>query len=84
MEETMNQHPAEIDRLKAAFAEATTAFLEQAEQKLALAHAINDDDQVVKEQIKVAVMKSARSIFQGCYWQMLESRMESQNDKDSR
>jgi hypothetical protein len=77
MEETMNQYPAEIDRLKAAFAEATAAFLEQAEQKLALALALNDQDLVVKEQIKMEVMKSARGIFQRCYSQVLESQKEA-------
>jgi hypothetical protein len=76
----MNQQQLEIDRLKAAFADVTDTFLEQAEQKLALAHALDDQDLVIKEQIKMEVMKSARGIFQRCYLQVLESKTEVGND----
>jgi hypothetical protein len=72
----MNHHETEIERLKAAFAEATNVFLEQAEQKLALARALNDQDLIVIEQIKMKVMKGARGIFQRCYLQVLESQKE--------
>jgi hypothetical protein len=65
---------SDIDRLKAAFAAATAAFMEKTEQKLALARALNDQEAMVKEHIKMQVMKEARGIFQACYLDVVQNK----------
>jgi hypothetical protein len=74
MNETAALETADIDRLKAAFAAATAAFMEKTEQKLALARALNDQEAMVKEHIKMQVMKEAQGIFQGCFLDVVQSR----------
>jgi hypothetical protein len=74
MDQTAALETADIDRLKAAFAAATTAFMEKTEQKLALARALNDREAMVKEHIKIQVMKEAQGIFQSCYLDVVQSR----------
>jgi hypothetical protein len=74
MNETTASETAVIDRLKTAFAAETAAFLEKTEQKLALARALNDQEAMVKEHIKIQVMKEARGIFQACYLDVVQSR----------
>jgi cobalamin biosynthesis protein CbiG len=65
---------ADIDQLKAAFAAATAAFLEKTEQKLILARTLNDRESMVKEHIKMQVMKEARGIFHRCYLNVLQNK----------
>jgi hypothetical protein len=74
MNETAALETADIDRLKAAFAAAKTAFMEKTEQKLALARTLNDQEAMVKEHIKIQVMKEAQGIFQSCYLDVVQSR----------
>jgi hypothetical protein len=74
MNKTTALETAEIDRLKTAFATATADFLERTEQKLALARALNDQEAMVKEHIKIQVMKEAQGIFQSCYLNILQSK----------
>jgi hypothetical protein len=74
MIETAALETADIDRLKAAFGAATTAFMERTEQKLALARALNDQEAMVKEHIKIQVIKEAQGIFQSCYLDVVQSR----------
>lgn len=67
MNQTKVSDASDINRLKTAFAAATVDFLEKTEQKLALARALNDREAMVKEHMKMHVMKEARGIFQACY-----------------
>ena len=67
MNETTALETAAIDQLKTAFTAETAVFLERAEQKLALARSLNDQEAMVKEHIKMQWMKEARGIFQACY-----------------
>jgi hypothetical protein len=67
MDQTTAIETAVIDQLKAAFAAETAVFLEKSAQKLTLARALNDQEAMVKQHIKIQVMKEARGIFQACY-----------------
>jgi hypothetical protein len=74
MNETTALETADIDQLKAAFAAATAAFMEKTEQKLILARTLNDRESMVKEHIKMQVMKEARGIFHSCYLNVLQNK----------
>lgn len=58
---------AAVEQLTAAFYDITDKFLKIAEQNIDLARALGDQETLVKEQIKLATMKSAVGIFKHCY-----------------
>jgi hypothetical protein len=53
----------EIDKLKAFFGQITTRIIEFAEKEIELAKAMQDRESLVKQQIKMETIKSARGIF---------------------
>ena len=67
---------SELEKLSAAFDQATRLFLSASEQSVALARAMGDEDTAVKELIKGNVMTSAREIFADCYARVTGQRSE--------
>ncbi len=53
--------------LAARFDELTSGFTRDAEQRLALARAMADEEAVVREHIKIQVMRAARKMFAGSH-----------------
>jgi hypothetical protein len=53
----------EIDKLKAVFGRQTAQIVEYAEKEIELARAMQDDDTLVKVQVKMETMKMARKLF---------------------
>jgi hypothetical protein len=65
---------SEVEKLKKTFWWVTERFIEHAEQEIELARALNDQELLVKEQIKLGTMKHARDILQNCYLQVTGRR----------
>jgi hypothetical protein len=53
----------EIDKLKTFFGQITSRIVEYAENEIELAKAMQDRESLVKQQIKMETIKSARGIF---------------------
>lgn len=58
---------AALERLAARFDELSGGFTREAERKLELAHAMGDEVAVVREHIKIEVMRAARKMFAGSF-----------------
>jgi len=56
-----------LQRLANRFDALSAGFTREAEQKLALARAMADEEAVVREHIKIQVMRAARKMFAGSY-----------------
>ena len=52
-----------IDKLKAVFGRTTAQIVEYAEKEIELARAMQDDETLVKVQVKMETIKTARKIF---------------------
>ena len=65
--EIQHSDQPEIDKLKAVFGRITTQIVEFAEQEIELARAIQDDEALVKHQVKMETIKTARKIFDRGY-----------------
>lgn len=64
----MNEMQADaLKRLATRFDDLSAGFTREAENKLALARSMGDDDAVVREHIKIEVMRAARKMFAGSY-----------------
>ena len=57
----------DVDKLTQAFLFITGRYIDHAEAQIELASAMKDQEALVKERIKLGVMKHARSIFQDCH-----------------
>ncbi len=57
----------DIEKLAQAFGWITGSYVERAEGEIELAGAMGDQEAVIREQIKMEMMKHARSIFQDVY-----------------
>lgn len=66
----------DLEKLAAAFGEATGLFISASENDLALAQAMGDEETAVKERIKANVMRAARDIFSDCYARVTGERGE--------
>ncbi|MBN1313629.1 MAG: hypothetical protein JXB30_19660 [Anaerolineae bacterium] len=64
----------DIEKLAQAFGWITGRNVEQAENEIELARAMGDQELVIREQIKMEMMKHARSIFQDCYRRVTRRR----------
>jgi hypothetical protein len=58
---------SEIEQLAEAFGTGTAKFLADMERKVELARAMQDREMLIKEQIKIEVVKSMRQIFEANY-----------------
>jgi hypothetical protein len=74
MERIFTSNLEEIEKLKQGFAWITNQVIEQTEKEMELLKALNDQETLVKEQIKVSTIKYAQSIFQECYRRALAKR----------
>ncbi len=61
----------DVDRLSRAFDLITRRVIAHCEQDVELARAVQDSDWLVKNQIKLEMMKTARRIFEDCYQFMI-------------
>jgi hypothetical protein len=57
----------DIEKLTQAFAWITRQDAEHTRQEIELLKAINDDEELVKEQIKLSTLKYVRNMYQFCY-----------------
>lgn len=57
----------EIERLAQAFDWVTGRYIEHSQQEIELLRALQDKESLVKEQIKLEMMKHVRSMFHTCY-----------------
>ncbi len=58
---------SEAEKLMQSFRMITDSIVETAEQEIELVKAMGDRETLVKEQIKLATVRHARSIFAMCY-----------------
>jgi hypothetical protein len=58
---------SELEQLAQAFAVLTQGFIEQAEREIELARAMHDQDEVVRQQIKMETVKFVRQMFEDSY-----------------
>lgn len=64
----------DIEKLVQAFDRITRSVIETARREIELARAMQDQETVVKQQIRMAGMKDARAIFQNCYLRITGKR----------
>jgi len=57
----------DVDKLARAFAWITGQYIEHYQREVELLRAIQDRETLVKEQIKLEMMKHTRQIFRACY-----------------
>ncbi len=67
VEAILTSKQSELEKLSAAFEGLTGLVVKNALQKIELAHAIGDRRAMIKQQIKMETIKSARRIFQTCH-----------------
>jgi hypothetical protein len=67
---------SDMEKLAAAFGEATALFIAGSEREQALAKALGDEETAVKEQIKGNVMRMARDVFADVYVRVTGERSE--------
>jgi len=60
----------DIDKLARMFDLITQRIIDHAEQEVAVAKAMQDEETVVKTQIKSSTIKHARAIFSDCFWRV--------------
>ena len=60
----------EMDKLAAAFGGLTSFVVEVTEKEIELARALGDRQEVIKQQIKMETIKSARYMFRTIFWQV--------------
>ncbi|MFC1850670.1 hypothetical protein ACFL27_10800 [candidate division CSSED10-310 bacterium] len=67
MKEIKETPESEVDKVATAFGRITQHIIDLTWQEIELARALKDQETVIKHQIKMEVMKSARHIFHDCY-----------------
>ncbi|MBK8988330.1 MAG: hypothetical protein IPM39_20055 [Chloroflexi bacterium] len=58
---------AEVDKVKEAFSLITDAIIRHGEQEIELRRAMNDRENLIKEQIKLSTVRTMRGVFSGAY-----------------
>ena len=58
---------SDMDKLTESFRMVTDQFIEHEQHAIELARVLQDDEAVLKSQIKLSVMKHARQVFEDCY-----------------
>ncbi|MBN1249995.1 MAG: hypothetical protein JXC32_20190 [Anaerolineae bacterium] len=64
----------DMQRFVAAFDWLTRRIIEVAENEIELARAMRDQETVVKQQIKLQTLRTARDVFQTCYLRVTGAR----------
>ena len=67
---------SDMEKMAAAFGEATSIFIAGSEREQAVAKALGDEGTAVKEQIKANMMRMARDIFADVYTRITGERSE--------
>ena len=70
----MQSDLAAVEKVKEAFTLVTNFYIEHGELEIELLRAMNDQENLVKEQIKVSTMRSAQGILSDAYRQATGSR----------
>ena len=65
---------SDVEKLTQAFAWITGRIVENGQHEVELARAMQDNERLVKEQIKLSVMQHARDIFYFCHKQVTGRR----------
>ncbi len=63
-----------VEKVKEAFTLVTNFYIEYGEREIELLRAMNDRENMVKEQVKVSTMRSAQGILVDAYRQAMGSR----------
>lgn len=71
----------EVDKVKAAFELITGVMIQHAEQEIELLRALNDRENLVKEQIKLSTVRSVRAIFAEAYRQATGRKLAEAHDE---
>ena len=74
MKQIRDSNAADVDKLAQAFDQITNSVIEHAQHEIELARAMYDHEAIVKHQIKMEAIKSARGIFQDCFLLILGRR----------
>ena len=80
LDEIFEADYSEIERLRDAFGTITALIVEQAQHQVELARAMQDRESVIKTQIKMETIKTARSIFDSCYTRIAGRRAWDEQD----
>ena len=80
LDETLKGHSSDIEKLRDAFGKITALIVEQAQHQVELARAMQDQESVIKTQIKMETIKTARSIFDSCYTRIAGRRAWDEQD----
>ncbi len=64
----------EMEKLVQTFDWVTRRIIEYGQREIELARAMNDEDEAVKQSIKLNTVKLARGVFQDCYLRASGSR----------
>jgi hypothetical protein len=67
VKETRGSTRSDIEKLAYCFGWITGSICEHTQEEIEIGKAMKDEDTVLKQQIKLAVIKHARSIFQDCH-----------------
>ena len=66
LDDIVSRDLPDIEKLVLAFGWITERFIEREQHEIEIARALNDTEALVRSQIKLEVMKHARSIFNNC------------------
>ena len=80
--EIQRSEQPEIDKLKEFFGQVTTQIVEYAAKEIELAKAMQDGELVVKQQVKLQSIKTARAIFARGY--QIATGRAAWNEQDKR
>ena len=81
LEEIMAQDIPDIEKLVQGYDWITSRVITMAEREIELAKAMQDQETVVKQQIKMSSIKLTRGIFEQCYIQATGRRAKVWEDK---
>jgi hypothetical protein len=70
----------EVEKLARAFRWITSRIIEHAQEGIEAARAIKDEEELVKQQVKIEATKHARAIFQNCH--QLATGRKAWDEKD--
>jgi hypothetical protein len=71
MDEIKRSDLSEAEKIAQAFGYITSTIIEHTHHEIELARAMQDQEKVVKQQIKLETLKHARGILQTCYQLMI-------------
>jgi hypothetical protein len=74
LDDIIESNLPDIEKLAQSFGWIASRNIERTGHEIELARAMGDQELVVREQIKMEMMKHARSIFQDCYQRVTRKR----------